>query len=194
LRADVEARKTRFERLVIPLLPQLKAAARALTQTPEGADDLVQDTLLRAWKYDAIAACDGDRRRLLVYLLKILDNCWNAELSRRKAGVGERAARYAVHFRAIVGESAAPEEETESSDLKRQLSGAVARLPRQCRRALVLVARGMSYREAAEIMGVSVSTVPVHVRRAKRLLRKDLEGGGFHLPRRTERAAKEDTP
>lgn len=195
LEAHIESKRAEFDRLMKLLLPQLEAAARALAHEREDARDLVQETMWRAWKYDTLATCVGEQRRFLVYLLKIMDNRWKTELSERHAGgVGERGARYHVHVSATVGDSAAPEEETESSDLRAHFRRAFARLPQQCRRALALVAGGMSYRETAEIMDVSVSTVPVYLKRGKRLVRKYLEAAGLQLPGKTKRGAKEKAP
>lgn len=193
--ADIEARRAEFDRLIAPLLPQLEAAARALTGSPEDAKDLLQDTEQRAWSYGAVTKCDGNQHRFHSYLLEVMRNCWNTELAKRKTRrVSEPEGEYAVHFHAIHGESAAPRERSELLDLDEHLSRAIARLPPQCRRALGLIRSGKTYQKTAEMMNVDVDTVSLLVSRARRLLKRDLEALGFQLSRTLKRRAKEDRP
>ena len=193
--AHIEARRAEFDKRVDPLLPRLDAAALALTRAPEDAKDLRQETVTRAWMYARDKVCELDQENLYAFLLVVMRNCWKTELVKRKSGrVGEPNALYVAHAVAMYGDSAAPQERSEEIDLQEHLSRALARLPPPCRRALELIESGKSYQQTAEMMNEHLHTVSVLFRRAKRLLKKDLEAHGVRPSRNIQPPAKEVSP
>jgi RNA polymerase sigma-70 factor (ECF subfamily) len=156
--ADDSNLRTRDE--VLELLPSLRAYARALHRNPVDADDLVQETLLKA-----LANIDHYRpgTMLRAWLFTIMRNSFYTyarKRAREQPAAAECASGWAVsqpdHDRVIQG--------------KRVLE-AINRLPGHYREALVLVVMlGQSYQEAAEICGVEIGTVKSRLNRARRLV------------------------
>ncbi|MGE0533049.1 MAG: sigma-70 family RNA polymerase sigma factor [Hyphomonadaceae bacterium] len=149
-----------FKSELIELLPSLRAFARSLAHNPAQADDLVQDTLVKA-------LANFERfepgTNLRAWLFTILRNHYYSQLRKSKREVedaeGKLAARLAVK----------PEQDG-SVDLE-DFKAAFARLQPDHREVLTLVgASGCSYEEAAEICGVAVGTIKSRVNRARRKL------------------------
>lgn len=192
---DIERMRAEFDKRVEPLFPALDAAAFALMRSPEDAEDLRQDAVMRAWEYAGDRVCRFHRQRLYAFLRAVMRNCWKTRLADRKTGrVGEPSAKYIAHALAIYGDSSPPQEQSEALDLEEHLSRAIERLPPPCRRALELVESGKTYRQTAEIMNVPVDAVWVLVRRARRLLKKDFEAHGVDLYPNIKPAAKKVSP
>jgi RNA polymerase sigma-70 factor (ECF subfamily) len=149
-----------FRAELIELLPSLRAFARSLAHNPTQADDLVQDTLVKA-----LANVDRFEpgTNLRAWLFTILRNHYYSQLRKAKREVedaeGRMAARLAVR----------PEQDG-SVDLE-DFKVAFAQLQPDHREVLTLVgASGCSYEEAAEICGCAVGTIKSRVNRARRKL------------------------
>ena len=154
-----------FERSVAPHVGSLRSAARRLARDAADADDLVQETLLRAFRFWDRYAADSHLR---AWLHRILRNAFVNEYRRRTR---ERdilqQARAAFEIGAPAREPAASENELDGS-----LSGALAALPDEYRAVLWTVAvDDASYREAAERLGCPVGTVMSRLHRARRGMR-----------------------
>ena len=142
---------------LLGLIPNLRAFAVSLCGDIERADDLVQETLLKAWNHlDSFE----EGTNLRAWLFTILRNTYFSECRRRRREVedrdGTKAADLSVH----------PEQlgHLDMQDFRRALDG----LPAEQREALVLVgAAGFSYEEAAEICGCAVGTIKSRVNRAR---------------------------
>lgn len=135
-------------------IPALRAFAHSLTDDGVRGDDLVQDTLVRAWS-DADAAARVD---VITWLFAILHRRFQAE---RPSGRG-RAERDALQD--------APRTEPLA------FRDALRRLPDAQREALLLVgAQRFTYGEAAAICGVAVGTLKSRVARARARLAADLD-------------------
>ncbi len=138
-------------------IPNMRAFAMSLCGRADRADDLVQDTLMKAWtKLDTFEA--GTNMR--AWLFTILRNAFYSDLRKRKREVedadGAMAATLATH----------PEQDghMDFSDFRVALDT----LPPDQREALILIgASGMSYEEAAEICDCAVGTVKSRVNRAR---------------------------
>ncbi|MBI3706413.1 MAG: sigma-70 family RNA polymerase sigma factor, partial [Proteobacteria bacterium] len=138
-----------FEDLLVQALPSLRAFARFLTGRREQADDLVNETILRA-----LSAKDQFQpgTNLKAWLFTILRNQHINEFRRRRMNLeqGEPAAELAL---------SAPPGQIPSVELG-EVRAALARMSRQHREALVLVAAaGLSYEETAAICKCAVGTV-----------------------------------
>ena len=142
---------------MLRLVPNLRAFAVSLCGNVERADDLVQETLLKAWN-----SMHGfqEGTNLRAWLFTILRNTYFSECRRRRREVedrdGSKAADLSVH----------PEQpgHLDMEDFRKALDA----LPPDQREALVLVGgAGFSYEEAAAISGCAVGTIKSRVNRAR---------------------------
>ena len=161
-----------FARELTALIPRMRAFARGLCGRPDLADDLVQETLLKAW-----AAQDrfepGTSMRAWTFV--ILRNAYLTDM-RRNRFRGEYDETAAER---ILTAPAGQEEPIHLSDMHR----ALLTLPPERREALLLVgAGGFSYEEAAQICGCAVGTIKSRVGRARAALSAMLQDGT--IPRR----------
>ena len=152
---------------VLAELGALRRYAGSLARGGEEAEDLVHDTLVRAYERRATFRRD---RNLRVWLLSILHNCFIDRLRRRRGemvGAG-RAAE--------VAETAAAPPQEHSVRLA-EVREAFLALPADQRAVLHLVAiEGLSYAEAAVSLGVPVGTVMSRLARARAALRAVEDG------------------
>jgi RNA polymerase sigma-70 factor, ECF subfamily len=142
---------------MLATIPSLRAFALSLTNNRDAADDLVQDTILRAWKNIEKFAPGTN---LQAWLFTILRNGFYSTYRKRQREVADPDGSYAGRLRT------APEQTTKC-DFQDMLR-ALARLSPEHRGALLLiVAEGLSYEEAARVCGVPVGTVKSRVNRAR---------------------------
>ena len=154
-----------FRRDLLALLPQLRAFARGLCGRPEQADDLVQETVMRAWTAQG-SFTPGTSMK--AWTFTILRNHFLNDLrkNRRQTQLDPEVAETTLVDRAT------QEEGLHMQDLQR----ALARLPEERREALLLVgAGGFSYEEAASICGVPIGTMKSRVARGRAQLHQILE-------------------
>lgn len=161
-----------FKHELTGVIPHLRAFARGLCGRPDLADDLVQETLLKAW-----AAQDrfepGTSIRAWTFV--ILRNAYLTDM-RRNRFHGEYDEAVAER---ILTTPPAQEGPLHLDDMHR----ALLTLPPERREALLLVgAGGFSYEEAAEICGCAVGTIKSRVGRARAALTRMIEHG--EMPRR----------
>jgi RNA polymerase sigma factor (sigma-70 family) len=150
---------------IIELIPALRAFARSLTRDPTEADDLVQETLMKA-----IANTDKFEpgTRLRSWLFTIMRNTFSTRYIKMKREPTGRTECVSTTQR---GEAA----QQWSLEL-REVLAAVQRLPRANREVLVLVAMlDTSYEEMARICECPVGTIKSRLNRARRQLREMLD-------------------
>ncbi|WP_225205037.1 sigma-70 family RNA polymerase sigma factor [Novosphingobium huizhouense] len=162
-----------FKRELTAVIPHLRAFARGLCGRPDLADDLVQETLLKAW-----AAQDrfepGTSMRAWTFV--ILRNAYLTDMRRNRF----RAEYDETVAERILVAPAGQEGPLHLSDMHR----ALLTLPPERREALLLVgAGGFSYEEAAQICQCAVGTIKSRVGRARAALAQMIEDG--QLPRRS---------
>jgi RNA polymerase sigma-70 factor (ECF subfamily) len=146
-----------FTRALLETAPSLRAFAISLTGQIEKADDLVQDTLMRAW-----ASADSFQQgsSLRAWLFTILRNSFTSQYRKRRREVEDVDGELASFM------SSPPEQEGHVA--LDDLRTALAKLPDEQREAVLLVgASGFSYEEAAEITEVAIGTVKSRVNRAR---------------------------
>ncbi len=149
-----------FERGLVEHMPRLRAFARSLSSDPARADDLVQETMLKALDKRSSYAMGTNQR---AWLFTILKNTFYSEIRRRRREVDIEDAP-----EPRVGGSTAAQEAAVALN---ELGDAVDGLPEEQRRAVLLVgAAGMSYEEAAERCGCAVGTIKSRVSRARNQL------------------------
>lgn len=152
---------------LVDLIPRLRRYARALVGERAGADDLVQDTLERAWSKLHLYRRGTDLR---AWLFTVMHNVHVNKLRAARPtdplddGMPELAQR-AVQADAL---------------LVRDLDRAIARLPADQRAVLLLVTlEEMSYEEVARALGIPIGTVMSRLSRAREKLRAMMLG---HTP------------
>jgi RNA polymerase sigma-70 factor (ECF subfamily) len=146
-----------FPNDVIALIPMMRAYAMSLTRSRPEADDLVQDTLVRAWRFRQ-AYQPGTN--LKAWLYKILRNIFYSNRARRPIVVQDVDGRLAAQL------ACTPDQEwqVQFGELLRSLD----QLTPDTRDALLLiVVAGLSYEEAAEVCSCAVGTVKSRVSRAR---------------------------
>ncbi len=169
---DDATRKSSFRELVEPEIEVLLRVALANTSNQADAEDLVQETLLRA--YRAIDRFDGRYPR--AWLLTILRNT-NANLHRRQRPGTFGDWELVRSARPAFGRAVLPSAEDTFVDdeLHADLEAAVRALDPRFRVALILVdVHDLSYSEAAVVMDVPVGTVMSRLSRARDRVRKQL--------------------
>lgn len=150
--ADAEMRD-----LLLGAIPALRAFAFSLTYDLDRSDDLVQDTLVRAWTK---AASFRRGTNLTAWLFTILRNLFYSEQRKRKREVEDADGAHAARLASL------PEQEVRME--MAQFQEALNLLPHSQREALILVgAQSFTYEEAAEICGVAVGTIKSRVSRAR---------------------------
>ena len=124
---------------------------------PERADDLVQETLLKAWSHiDSFQVGTN----LRAWLFTILRNLFHSEYRKRRREVEDADGKYAATLAVQPAQGA----HLDFEDMQRALT----RLPADQREALLLVgASGFSYEQAADICGCAVGTIKSRVNRAR---------------------------
>jgi RNA polymerase sigma-70 factor, ECF subfamily len=145
---------------LLAAIPSLRAFGLSLTSRGDRADDLVQETLMKAWKYHESFTAGTNMK---AWLYTILRNEFYTQIRKRKREVedadGLHSNKVAVH-----GDQ---EGHLDMADLTIALS----KLPEDQREAIVLVgASGFSYEEAAKICGCAVGTIKSRVNRARNRL------------------------
>ncbi|MCA1494714.1 sigma-70 family RNA polymerase sigma factor [Ensifer sp. NBAIM29] len=163
-----EARQpsSRVEEQVVDLIPALRAFARTFTSSSFEADDLVQETLLRALRsIDQFAPGTS----LKSWLFTIMRNVFRTQYKLRK-----RESPGAMDT-AELSIPAAPAQEW--SVLNGELRHALELLTPEHREVLVLVAGfGMSYKEAADICDCAIGTIKSRLNRAREELVTQMHG------------------
>ncbi|RMG98421.1 MAG: RNA polymerase sigma factor [Deltaproteobacteria bacterium] len=167
---------TDFLAAIEPLLPVLTRYARRLAGSAL-ADDLVQETLFRAWRAHLRGAAPP---RHAGYLCRILHNAFVS--SKRKIAVRQRAAARGDVAPASLS-AATQRSGSDPTDVliaradAERVASMLDTLPPPQRRALLLVdVRGLTYREATDLLGVPSGTVMSRLHRGRRKLRATLAG------------------
>lgn len=152
-----------FAERVEELIPRLRRYARALTGERGAADDLVQDTLERAWVKLHLWRHGSDLR---AWLFTIMHNVFVNQMRGRREEL-------ALEDQALD----MPQRPTQTDLLEvRDIDTALMRLPAEQREVLLLIAlERMSYGEAARALSIPIGTVMSRLARAREKLRVALE-------------------
>jgi RNA polymerase sigma-70 factor, ECF subfamily len=165
------ARSTPFELHVLPEIEVLYRVARSLTRHPADAEDLVQDTLLRAHR--SIGTFDGRHPR--AWLLTIMRNAHLNRLRRPRPELMHDADEAAL---AASAANDAPDGFVDHA-LDREVVRALDDLPAKFRQVIEIVdMEGRSYATAAEMLGVPIGTVMSRLHRARARIRTHLLHAG----------------
>jgi RNA polymerase sigma-70 factor (ECF subfamily) len=145
---------------LLAAIPRLRAFAVSLCGNPDRADDLVQETLVKAWSHlDSFV----EGTNLPAWLFTILRNIYYSEYRKRRREVADSEGTMAARL------ATAPTQNGHMDFL--DFREALQKLPADQREALVLIgASGLSYEEAASICHCAVGTMKSRVNRARHRL------------------------
>lgn len=166
-----------FEALVLAWQQRVYGFALRLTASPQDAEEIAQDTFVRAWK--ALCQWEPERireMRLRAWLYQIALNVFRNRVARRSLSViplespdGRPVIDPADDWRER------PETAAESAELRQRVSASLVALPGHMRVAVILrYVEGFTYREIAELLQQPEGTVKAHVHRGTRQLRNVL--------------------
>jgi RNA polymerase sigma-70 factor (ECF subfamily) len=162
-----------FQQSLLAAIPHLRAFAIGLCGKADGADDLVQETLVRAW---ANQTGFQPGTNLMAWLYTILRNAFYTEFRKHRHEVADTDGQFAATL--------AHRPSQESHVEFREFRAALAKLPDDQREALLLVgASGLSYEEAAQICNCALGTMKSRVYRARTRLTTMLSVSATELHR-----------
>lgn len=154
-----------FKEALLKSIPAMRGFAVSLVGSADRADDLVQETLTKAWTHQQSFQPGTN---LKAWLFTILRNAFYSHLRKRRREVEDVDGAISAGL-AVDGDQ---QSHMDMADMKT----ALLRLPEEQREALLLVsAVDMSYDEAAEICGVAVGTIKSRVNRGRKKLAEILQ-------------------
>ena len=176
----VREKRSEFERQALIHADSLYGAAYRLTRNPRDAEDLVQDSLLRAYRFWDSFEQDSNCK---AWLLRIVTNTFINEYQRKKrsrevldAATAEQGATDGVLVHAEANDKQSPEKALLDRSVSDDVQRALDALPDDFRTAVVLCdVNGLSYKEIAEIMQCPVGTVMSRLFRGRKLLASALK-------------------
>ena len=156
-----------FKRALTTVAPHLRAFARALCGCRDRADDLAQETMLRAW-----AARDR-------YSAGTNFKAWTFTILRNHFYSEARRSRFHGEYDELTAERTLRADATQESAVELEdVLRALKMVPDTYREALILVAVGsLSYEEIANICGIALGTVKSRICRARAMLVQTIESG-----------------
>jgi RNA polymerase sigma-70 factor (ECF subfamily) len=162
-------RRTRFEQVVMPHLTAAYNLARWLTRNDHDAEDLVQESYLRAYKF--FDRFQGDNGR--AWLLAVVRNTCYTWLKQHRAR--ELAASFDEEIHGAASDALNPEKLLLQKASRQLLHEALEELPVEFREVVVLRdLEGFSYKEIAAIVGVPLGTVMSRLTRGRGRLQRCL--------------------
>jgi len=175
-----EARRAEFEGSALPHVHSLHSVAMKLTRRRQEAEDLVQETLLRAYRfYDRYEAGTNIR----AWLFKIMRNLFINRYRRNQRepqevdlGGTEETLDAVIRKSGVAGHGTpTPEQAFFAGTLDDEIERALADLPEEYRMVLLLSSmEDLSYKEIAEVLDCPIGTVMSRLHRARRMMQASL--------------------
>ena len=155
-----------FENAVLPLTPTLYGKALRLCRDADEADDLVQDTVIRAWRF---WASYKEGSNVSAWLRRILTNSFLSEC--RRTG-RQRRLNTALASQGQTATTAVEPASWVGEGFGDEVVAALDAIPAEYRQVLLMVEiEGLAYREAAEKLRCPVGTIMSRLHRGRRALR-----------------------
>ncbi len=166
------ADKNSFEALALPHLDTLYRVAYRLARNPHEAEDLVQETMLKA--YQAFDSFEVREFGIRPWLLRILNNTFLNRVARERRA--PRATDQQTLEQSEAGEVAFTPPQLDYENLDQEVKQALESLSPEFRTVLLLWATGeMSYQEIADALELPIGTVMSRLHRARQQLARSLE-------------------
>ncbi len=157
-----------FKRSMLAALPNLRAFAVSLTGKHDKADDLVQETIMKAWSKQHLFQPGSNMN---AWLFTILRNEFFSQMRKRGREIQDSDGLFTERMSVHPAQYGA-------LDLQ-DFRAALDQLPADQREAIILVgASGFAYEEAAEICGCAIGTIKSRVNRARNRLAELLSVSG----------------
>lgn len=167
-----------FERLIEPQLPRLFRMARAMVREQADAEELVQETCLKAFRAFHRFQPGSDARAWLITILLNTYRDWLRKILRhpQPLSLEELVSQPQTLYRSLCQRRVHdPEEQAVQTNLGQRVRLALDDLPPEFRLAVLLAdVEGFSYKEIADIVGCPVGTVMSRLYRGRRLLQTTL--------------------
>ncbi|MEE9383592.1 MAG: sigma-70 family RNA polymerase sigma factor [Nannocystaceae bacterium] len=170
--------RSSFERTALPLLDNLFGAAMRLTRNAAEAEDLVQDTMVRAYRFwDGFKPGTSIKAWLFTILRNTFINRYHRDV-RARAGASDLSSQLDSIGPALAIASAgpgAPDPEQAADDrvTRAKIDDALCMVPEDYRLAVIMAdLEGLSYKEIAEVMQCPIGTVMSRIHRGRKLLHK----------------------
>ncbi|MGA2409330.1 MAG: sigma-70 family RNA polymerase sigma factor [Candidatus Binataceae bacterium] len=166
-------KRLQFEQVALPHLDTVYTAALRLTHNRDDASDLVQETILRAFRFfHQFTAGSNCRAWLLTILYNNFRDRYRQNGRERPTNSGEIEQELEAHSLLADMSLNNPEELLSDRMIGRRIESALNGLPPEFRETLVLVdVQELNYQEVAEILAVPLGTVKSRVSRARALMR-----------------------
>jgi RNA polymerase sigma-70 factor (ECF subfamily) len=167
-----------FEAEALPHLDAVYAMAVRLVHNADDANDLLQETVLRAWRFfDQFQPGTNCRAWLLTILFNNFRNGYRrASREQPASATGDFDHRLEAASFSEQPREANPETAVSARSLDREVEGAFNSIPDEFRSALLLIdVQELSYREASQVLEVPVGTIKSRVSRGRTLMRQALQ-------------------
>jgi RNA polymerase sigma-70 factor, ECF subfamily len=171
----LEQKQARFEQEAMPFLDGMFGGAMRLTRNPADAEDLLQETFLRAFSaFDSFEPGTN----LKAWLYRILMNTYISSYRKQKRSpqtVPAEDGEFSLYRQIIDDGGRTPEAEVLEKIPDEEVKAALDELPEQFRLAVLLAdVEGFSYKEIADITETSIGTVMSRLHRGRKALQKAL--------------------
>jgi len=167
-----EEKKEQFAEIALPLMDQVYTAALYLTRSRENAEDMLQETYLRAYRFwDKFTPGTNCRAWLLTILHNLFRNRYRERWREAKTVEFDEALFDPESVAIADVKHANPEAELFSASLDGEVESALDRLPPDFLEVIVLIdLQDLTYEEAARALGCPIGTVRSRLSRGRRLL------------------------
>ena len=176
-----------FESVALPQLDSIYGAALRLTRNPADAEDLVQDTYVRAYRFwHTFKQGTSIKAWLFTILRNTFINRYHRGNRRRSARTDLESQLHSLGTDAAVGRptptTPGPEKAIGQRITRERINAALESIPEDYRTAVMLAdLEGLAYKEIAEVMDCPIGTVMSRIYRGRRLLHKLLHDHAIEL-------------
>ncbi|MCC6963060.1 MAG: sigma-70 family RNA polymerase sigma factor [candidate division Zixibacteria bacterium] len=191
-RNKAKSLKSDFEQEAMVHTDALYRTALRMTKNPSDAEDLVQETLLKAYRsFDRFEQGTNAKAWLFKIMTNTFINNYRAKQKESTSVSFDDIDDSVMHTQlpGLVAESSDPEKEFFNKIIDRDVVAAIEKLPEEFRMVVVLAFNeGFAYQEIADIMGIQVGTVKSRLHRGRKILQKLLWEYANNSDREKERA------